>query len=56
MVEAEVSQAGSGDNQVLIVDDMRLNRQILGQMILEMGLEAVFAETGEEAVAKYTRH
>ncbi|WP_415912021.1 ATP-binding SpoIIE family protein phosphatase [Neptuniibacter sp. QD37_11] len=53
MVEAEVSQAGSGDNQVLIVDDMRLNRQILGQMILEMGLEAVFAETGEEAVEKY---
>ncbi|WP_415885133.1 SpoIIE family protein phosphatase [Neptuniibacter sp. QD37_6] len=53
MVEAELSQGGSGDNQVLIVDDMRLNRQILGQMVQEMGLKAVFAETGEEAVAKY---
>ncbi|WP_415881659.1 SpoIIE family protein phosphatase [Neptuniibacter sp. QD72_48] len=53
MVEAELRQGGSGDNQVLIVDDMRLNRQILGQMIQEMGLEAVFAETGEEAVEKY---
>jgi len=53
MVEAELRQTGSGDNQVLIVDDMRLNRQILGQMIQEMGLEAVFAETGEEAVEKY---
>ncbi|WP_415903301.1 SpoIIE family protein phosphatase [Neptuniibacter sp. QD29_5] len=53
MVEAELRQGGSGDNQVLIVDDMRLNRQILGQMVQEMGLKAVFAETGEEAVAKY---
>lgn len=53
MVDAELTQTGNGDNQVLIVDDMRLNRQILGQMVQEMGLEAVFAETGEEAVEKY---
>ena len=41
------------DNQVLIVDDMRLNRQILGQMVQQMGLDVVYAENGLEAVAQY---
>lgn len=53
MVDAEMIKSNSGEKQVLIADDMRLNRQILGQMVKEMGLEAVYAENGQEAVEKY---
>ena len=43
------------NNLVLIVDDMRLNREVLGQMIKEMALEPIFAESGEQAVATYAQ-
>lgn len=54
MVEAELKTTHTSDKQVLIADDMRLNRQILGQMVEEMGLEPVFAQTGKEAIEKYS--
>lgn len=46
-----VPSSGQTDNiKVLIADDMRLNREILGQMVTNMGLEPFFAENGSEAV------
>lgn len=53
MVEAELAKAVSGDERVLVVDDMRLNRQILGQMISDLGLQPVYAETGLQAIQIY---
>jgi len=53
MVEAELIKSKGGEKQILIADDMRLNRQILGQMVKEMGLQAIYAENGHEAVEKY---
>ena len=42
------------DNKlVLIADDMRLNREILGQMVSNIGLETAFASNGFEAVEKF---
>ena len=38
---------------VLIADDMRLNREILGQMVSNIGLEPAFACNGFEAVEKF---
>ena len=53
MVEAELAKTVSGDERVLVVDDMRLNRQILGQMISDLGLQPVYAETGLQAIQIY---
>lgn len=41
------------NNLVLVVDDMRLNREVLGQMVKEMDLQPIFAESGERAIAVY---
>ncbi|WP_286239170.1 SpoIIE family protein phosphatase [Neptuniibacter halophilus] len=46
-------QSMDSEKLVLIVDDVRLNREILGQMIRGMGLEVAFACTGEEAIEKF---
>ena len=54
MAGAELPSASNDNDLVLIVDDMRLNRQILEQMVKEIGLKVAFAETGEEAIKKYS--
>lgn len=48
-----VQKASDKNKTVLIADDMRLNREVLGQMVREMGLEAIFAENGLDAVAQF---
>lgn len=53
MSEYQIMSASNGEQLILIVDDQRLNRQILGQMVKEMSLEPVYAETGIEAIKKF---
>jgi CheY-like chemotaxis protein len=45
--------SGYSEKLVLIVDDMRLNREILGQMVQELGIKVAFANDGLEAVEQY---
>lgn len=41
---------------VLVADDMRLNQQLMGQMVKELGMEVIFASNGVEAVEQYKQH
>ncbi|MGH1462018.1 MAG: ATP-binding SpoIIE family protein phosphatase [Neptuniibacter sp.] len=45
--------SGYQDKLILIADDMRLNREILGQMVKELGIQVAFAVDGHEAVEQY---
>ncbi|MFY0676882.1 MAG: fused response regulator/phosphatase [Neptuniibacter sp.] len=45
--------SGYSNKLVLIVDDMRLNREILGQMLEQLGIPIAFAKDGLEAVELY---
>lgn len=44
------------DRLVLIVDDMKTNRRILGEMIAKLELEVIYAVNGLEAIEKYREH
>lgn len=45
--------SGYSEKLVLIADDMRLNREILGQMVQELGMKVAHANDGLEAVEQY---
>lgn len=45
--------SGYSEKLVLIADDMRMNREILGQMVQELGIKVAFANDGIEAVEQY---
>eukprot|EP00879_Flechtneria_rotunda_P005405 GHRR01005696.1.p1 GENE.GHRR01005696.1~~GHRR01005696.1.p1 ORF type:complete len:224 (+),score=66.59 GHRR01005696.1:491-1162(+) len=42
--------------KVLLVDDMRLNRLVLGRMLQKLGLEVIEAENGQVAIEQFVSH
>jgi PAS domain S-box-containing protein len=48
----DICQPGSG--RILFMDDEETVRDVAGQMLIHLGYEVVFAESGQEAVALYS--
>ena len=46
------AQKGMGKATVLIVDDVEINRVLLGEIIKNMGCDFMLAKSGEEALLK----
>lgn len=42
--------------KILVVDDLQINRKLLGRVLQKLDYEVVEAANGEEAVDMYSRH